>query len=231
MNRVKVAFASITYGPVDPRIVASQRVAIMHAARHGNVDWVGDVSPNREKFDVARNHVAKVACDDIEKDTDYVFWVDSDIELPADAISRLVSHGDPFVTGIYFQRLEPHYPLVAIQLPTPKKDYSGSFQWIIKWPENAYFPADGCGFGCVLTSVKLLRDINQEWFKYERFSEDFDFCVKARKLGYKLMVDSNVLCGHLGDPKPITYEDYLKIHPEFAVTSHVIGGNGQEARL
>lgn len=205
---MKVAFASMTYGPVDPRVLPHQRVASWHATKHGGVEWVGDISPNRMKFDVGRNRIAKDACD--LTDADYVFWCDSDIMLPQDAITRMVSHGDPFVTGIYFQREGSHWPLIANRLPN-----EGSFQWLIKWPEGAYFPADGCGFGCVLTSVEMLKDIGDNWFTYEKYSEDFDFCIKAKAKGYQLHVDSNVLCGHLGDAEPVTFETYKAAHPKF----------------
>jgi hypothetical protein len=204
----RLAFASMTYGPVDPAIQPSLRVATWHAQRHGNVVWVGDMSPNRMKFDVARNLIAQTVCN--ETDADYIFWCDSDIILQQDAISRLVSHDLDFVTGLYFQRPAPHWPLVASKLPGE----NGSFQWIVKWPLGALFPADGCGFGCVLTSTKMLKAMKKDWFTYEKFSEDFDFCIKARRAGFQLMVDSSVLCGHLPDPEPVTFETYKAAHPE-----------------
>jgi len=54
---VKLVWASPTYGPVEPEAQRSQRAAIMAAANNG-IQWVGDASPDKEKFDVARNHAA-----------------------------------------------------------------------------------------------------------------------------------------------------------------------------
>ena len=90
----------------------------------------------------------------------------------------------------------------------------------IDFEEDVLMPIDGCGFGCVLTSVKLLRDIDHEWFSYEKYSEDFDFCLKAQAKGYQLWTDTGVLCGHLPDPKPVTFETFKEVHPE------LYGGNG-----
>jgi len=205
-------FACPTYGPTEPDADRSRRAAIMHAANFGG-KWLGDISTNRMKFDVARDAVAKEACNMEGASDAYVFWCDSDVILPPDAISVLahmaVEKGYHFVTGIYFQRECDHWPLVAHRSPNK------GFQWIARWPEGSVFPADGCGFGCVLTSVAMLQDIGEMWFNYEKFSEDFDFCVKAKNKGYQLMVNSNVLCGHLADPVPVTVETFKQKHPEF----------------
>jgi hypothetical protein len=245
---MKLIFSSITYGPVEPAAIISQRAAIMHAARHG-VEWVGDASPDKQTFTVGRGQVAVAAC---ASDADAVFWADSDIVLPVDAISRLVSSKLDFVTGIYFQKTGEHWPLIA----NFAEDH---YNWMVRWPENVIAPIDGCGFGCVLTSVKMLREMRDRfevqsgavrmicdlcetrklhsecnprpmtdnelkeranpWFEYSKFSEDFEFCQRAKKAGYQLYVDTAVLCGHLPAPPAIGFEHFKKKHPEF------FGGN------
>lgn len=203
----RLLFASITYGPSDPQAIRSQRVAIMTAARHG-IEWVGDASPDRMKFDVARNAVARIACD---SDADAVFWCDSDIILPPTAVLQLARHDNDFVTGVYFQREPPHYPLIA----TFDEDKQ-TFNWLIRWPDTDCLAAvDGCGFGCVLTSTRLLRMFDGNWFTYRKFSEDFDFCLKARDFGHPPHVDTSVLCGHLPEPAPVTFDTYKSVHPEY----------------
>ena len=197
---MKLLFACPSYGPIDPQALRSQRAAIMHASYHGHVEWVGDLSPDRCKFDAARNVIAKGA---IETEADAVFWVDSDVLLPVDGISRLVAEQKEFITGIYCQRYPPHYPLIANFDPTKR-----TFSWFIEWPENVVAPIDGCGFGCVLTSTRLLRLMEPPWFTFEQYSEDFDFCLRAAKAGVQLYVHTGVCCGHLADPKPITVTDF-----------------------
>lgn len=193
-----------TYGPVDPIASRHLRSAIMHAAIHGGVQWVGDLSPDRMKFDASRNTVVKGALD--IADADAVLWVDSDVVLPVDAISRLVAEQQDFITGIYFQRYPPHYPLIANFDPAKR-----TFSWFIEWPENVVAPIDGCGFGCVLTSTALLRAMAPPWFAFEQYSEDFDFCLKAARAGFQLRVHTGVLCGHLRDPEAVTATDFLRV--------------------
>ena len=161
------------------------------------------------KFDVARNAVAKEAC---ESEADAVAWCDSDMVLPPYAFTRLAAYEKDFITGIYFQRIAPHYPLIA--------RFTGkTFQWFANWAPESLLPIDGCGFGCVLTSVKLLKDIDHEWFTYQKYSEDFDFCLKAAASGYQLWCDTGVLSGHISDDGVVTFETYKKTHPE------IFGGN------
>jgi hypothetical protein len=210
---MKLIFASPTYGPIDNQAVKSQRIAIMHAAANGH-EWLGDASPDRMKFDIARNTIAQEAC---KTEADYVVWCDSDMVLQADAFTRLAGYGQDFATGIYFQRNPPHWPLIA--------NYNGkSFQWYIKWPPDTLAAIDGCGFGIVLTSVKMLKHMAEKftgdprengWFCYKKFSEDFDFCLRAKELGYQLWVDTGIVCGHLPDAKAVTMETYKAFHPEF----------------
>jgi len=205
---MKIVFASPTYGPIDPQALKSQRVAIMFAAKHG-VEWIGDASPDRMKFDVARDAVVKAA---LQTEAEGVFWCDSDVILPQDAIARLATADKDFITGIYFQRMGEHYPLIAFY--NPNRD---SFQWIVKWPENVIAPIDGCGFGCVYTSTAMLRKIVEVYapeppFQYRKFSEDFDFARKASEQGYQLYVDTAVICGHLADPVPVTLDTFRAKH-------------------
>ena len=241
---MKLIFASPTYGPTEPEANKSQRVAIMHAANHGH-QWVGDASPDKQTFVVGRGMIAKAGCD---SEADYIFWCDSDIVLPPDAITRMVDHGLDFVTGIYFQKSGDHWPLIA-------NFATDHYNWMVCWPENVIAPVDGCGFGCVLTSTKMLRamrdafrpevlerkmicdlcesksphfdcvqrpmtdnEIREKanpWFEYAKFSEDFEFCQRAKKSGFQLYVDTAVLCGHLPAPPPTTIEDFKQKHPEF----------------
>jgi hypothetical protein len=193
---VKLVWGCPTYGPLDPQAVISQRIALMHAAANG-VIWIGDASPDRMPFAAARNAVVTEA---LKSDAEAVFWCDSDVVLPRDAVTTLVRAQRDFITGIYFQRRPPHYPLIA-----HFSEDRETFNWFTDWPENVIAPIDGCGFGCVLTSLRLLRAMGEgPWFHYEKFSEDFDFCLAARKAGFQLCVHTGVLCGHLADPVPVT---------------------------
>lgn len=197
-----------TYGPVEPEASRHLRVALMHATHHG-VRWVGDVSPNKVKWDAARNASVRLALTAPDVDVaqaDGILWVDSDVVLPVDGITRLVAEQKDFITGVYVQREAPHFPLVA-NFDREQQ----TFSWFTQFPENVVAPIDGCGFGCVLTSMKMLRAMGAPWFAFEKFSEDFDFCLRAAKAGFQLFVHTGVQCGHLREPVAATFKDFAAL--------------------
>lgn len=210
----RLIFACPTYGPVDPEAVASQRAAIMHASNYGIV-WVGDAAPDRMKFDAGRNTIVKAVLEIADRESaEGVFWCDSDVLFhevndrggpagAADAITRLAHDDKDFVTGVLCQRQAPYFPLIARFDPS-----SASFNWVTGMPRDKIAPMDGCGFGCVLTSVALLRAIPPPWFAFEKYSEDFDFCLKAKTRGFQLYADTGVRCTHLGDRQRIRVQDF-----------------------
>jgi GT2 family glycosyltransferase len=61
---------------------------------------------------------------------------------------------------------------------------------------------DGCGFGVVLVKTEVLKKSFDEFRTCFQpipgFGEDLSFCVRAKKLGYKLFADPNIEIGHIG---------------------------------
>jgi GT2 family glycosyltransferase len=217
---VKIVLAHPSYGAVDPHISKALRVAIMSASRHH--EWIGDVSAIRQGWVGARNQAVKDTLAEAGE-CDGIVWVDDDVLLPPTAITRLLSYGKDFVTGIVYQKFGDYNPLVA--------RWAGKgFQWWREFPENVLAPADGCGFGCCYTSTKMLRAIAElppkapkgesyfrpdgwfhqfpaEWFGRREtdeevpMSEDFSFCVRAKVAGYQLYADTGLMCPHMIGPK------------------------------
>jgi hypothetical protein len=215
----RLILAIPSYGPVDPGLQKNVRVAMMIAAKYG-VQWVGDASPDRMGFSAARGAVAQ-ACLDCP-DADGVMWIDSDMDIPALGIWKLMldveAHNAEFATGIYHQREKPHFPLVAWYNPAIHK-----FSWYTKFPDNVMAPVDGCGFGFVYTSKLLLRKIaNLPDFDHKvgffpdtrdvegGMGEDFAFCLFAKKAGVQLYADTSVQLGHAGRARIVTAEDFEK---------------------
>lgn len=219
---VRAAVAVPSYGHVDPRCAKSIRVAIMHATNRG-LKFHGDISVDRMGWAAARNTIAQQAID-AGDGLDGVIWFDSDILAAPDTISRLVDDAlripADFVSGVYHQRDPYHNPVFYHY--DPEKVV---FQPATDYALNAIFPAGGCGFGCVWTSVALLRAIASlpdftpkgGWFPDKRdiggFGEDLAFCDLARRAGFRLWVDSGVQVGHVGDGRVVTREDFLRERP------------------
>lgn len=204
---MRLLFACPTYGPSpDPVLDKSRRAAIMFAANHG-VTWVGDVSPDRMGWAAARNKVVESVLEaDKELGVDGVFWVDDDMLIPIETIAKLVSYGHDFVSGLYFQRASPYWPLFAFL------NKQNTFEWPAEYPQNVIAKCDGVGFGCVYTSTNLLRGVSELSecrevgpfggdFGKKSYGEDFTFCLRAKRAGFQAYVDTAVKCEHHMGPE------------------------------
>ena len=72
----------------------------------------------------------------------------------------------------------------------------------LDYPRDDIFQIEGCGFGCVMLTVDLLRRV-QERFGLPfapagGFGEDLSFCLRARELGAEIWCDSTIKLGHVG---------------------------------
>jgi hypothetical protein len=200
-----------TYGPPDPRCQQELRVGMMQAAKYGAV-WEGDASPDRMGFSDARNTGAQAL---LETEANGIMWVDSDIRQdPLDMTKLLASaahYERDFVTGVYHQRRPPYDPCFYI-FDEEKNLFVGPEEY----PPATFDPIDGCGFGFVYTSRKLIEavarspkfDDQQGWFPDRRdvdgWGEDLSFCYQVKfNTSYRLYVNTAIVVGHLGDPEVI----------------------------
>jgi len=157
----------------------------------------------------------------IEQNFDYVFWMDSDMVVPPDTLTKLINHasaGYDMITGLYFKRTIPTLPVIYDELNSPAQDEDGHIIRRIHeytdYPQNALFPVEGCGFGCVLTSVSLLKTV---WDKfgpafspYPWAGEDLSFCYRAKQTGIRMYCDSTIQCGHVGN---IVFTEHMYRRP------------------
>lgn len=162
----------------------------------------------------ARNAIAQNA---IKHGFDRVLWVDSDMILPPDALVTLANDldaGYEYVSGLYFMRATPTLPVI----------YSDVL-WRVKedgWVETGrthyqdypkgLFEIAGSGFGCVMTSVDLLKRLVDKYgapfTPLMGMGEDLAFCWRVSQIGAKMYCDSRVKCGHIGQ-KVFTEVDYI----------------------
>lgn len=131
---------------------------------------------------------------------DYTLWVDSDIILPSNTLTKLLAHEKDIISGLYSRKIDSNLELY--------EDFEGGQVTINpdKIVSTGLRKVSGCGFGCVLTSNKVLNHIQYPHFYYksaltmeETVSEDLYFCNKAKEHGYAIYADTSLLCGHIGE--------------------------------
>lgn len=185
-------------------------IAIPHSGLAVNLEWAINFAslwkhaPTHTKLllmpepqiDVARNKAVAMALQIAAK---HIFFLDSDVHPPNDAITRLLSHKLQIVSGLYPRR----------QKPPQNQMYRREGSVLKSIEEGTYEPGslvecDAIGLGCVLIEVEILRKMGAPWFRWTDsylmggVSEDLYFCEKARDAGVKIFVDTSIVCRHSG---------------------------------
>lgn len=229
---MKIAFATPSYGPIEPVAAASQRAAIMTAWTHG-IQVRSDIFVDKVAWEASRNIVVKAFLM-LDNDFDGIFWCDSDSVLPQNAIVDCAGPQQDIVTGVYHGRHPPFEPKIFMY-----KESTDSYFHITTWPETtSLFPVDAAGFGAIYTSRKALEltaqtkvvpklidhvtgEIQQMeetfWFKFGRYSEDLSWCHQARAKGLTIWCNPNVQVGHLGEVQvvgPTNRKEFVEKNPD-----------------
>jgi uncharacterized protein YacL (UPF0231 family) len=123
---------------------------------------------------------------------EYMLWLDSDMVFPATTAMRLMSHKESVVAANYVRR----------QLPAKGVAYEKIGDWINPLPfesRDELVPVEGIGMGCMLVKTSILKEISKPWFEFhwteesnDHLGEDMDFCMKMKKAGYTVKVDTNL---------------------------------------
>ena len=163
------------------------------------------VSSTTMPLDSARNEILQLA---MKNNPDYLWWLDSDIILPKnlDVLQSLIKNDKDIVSALYFKKEYPYHPVFIII-----KDGKPS---IIKpVPLNQILKVDAVGLGCCLIKREVFEKMlekndNKPIFEFKKhklsnneieiLSEDTTFCFKAKKNGFKIFVNTGLICKHIG---------------------------------
>lgn len=155
----------------------------------------------------ARN---EIAVDAIMEQSDRVLMVDSDMRFDSDMMERLsarIDQGCEMVCGLFFKRVYPTEPVIYSRIEPPIFDDDGKpikqVDVYRDYPKDQLFEVQGCGFGAVMMTTQLIKDV---WDAYQSppftpadwCGEDMAFCYKVRQLGRKIWCDSSIKVGHMG---------------------------------
>ena len=135
------------------------------------------------------------------KEWTHIFFVDSDVVPPLDALEKLLCLDVGIAAGVY--------PMVmdnGVFWSASNKNEN----WIpmhVNLPEKP-FEANACGGGCLLVRKDVFIDTGWPWFENDfqemnknngvglKNTEDIHFIKKALSKGYKLVVEPTVICKH-----------------------------------
>lgn len=160
---------------------------------------------------LARNKIVQGA---LGLSADYIFWIDDDMLVPANAFNKLYEANEPVISGLYFTRLYPHTPQIYQYFP--EKD---GYAPLLKW-EDGIFEVDAVGSGCMLVRTDIYTQLAlapcayarkvplSPWYEFlASRGEDFYFCDRLRDIGIPVLVDTTIIPGHLSTV-PIGLKEY-----------------------
>ena len=153
----------------------------------------------------------------IESSHDWLLLLDHDMIYEEDTLTRLRSHGYPYVTGYYMRRRAN--PIASVWY----EPFDGQFPLMPYTdlpPTDKLIPLGGSGWGCMLLHREVIektrsRVLNGEWDvieddmdvwphtgeplrnSYDPVGSDIRYPIYAQAAGYQLMGDANVAPRHM----------------------------------
>lgn len=167
---------------------------------------------------VAREEIADAA---IKDGYDWLCFLDSDMAFPADVLKRLLAWDLPVVGGLCFKRKWPPLPTlfkVDVEADNGGYDANGyikALRTLTEWSAPLQ-EVDATGCACLLIRREALEAVPPPRFELNPWSraEDLSFCVKLRKAGIPIHIDTTLQIGHCG-MYDFAREDYKRFLREY----------------
>lgn len=166
----------------------------------------------------ARNQVVSAF---LQRESDWLFFVDTDMGFKPDTVERLLEAADPkerpIVGALCFAQREMHRDGMSGFVTVPRftildyVDYDGTggkkFVGRARYPVNTLVQCAGTGAACILIHRSVFEKVEKEygptWYNRimgedgTKLGEDISFCVRAGAVGYPVYVDTSVKTSHL----------------------------------
>jgi len=130
---------------------------------------------------------------------DKIFWIDSDMSWTVEDFKKIYESDKDMVSGVYVS--DQGVPMFSVNGSTAKSRELAATKDVVEVGE--------VGFGFVCMKSEIFSKIERPWFstvfqkvtqgEEERlipYGEDYSLCIRARKAGYKIFVDTSVRLGH-----------------------------------
>lgn len=150
------------------------------------------VNPDRMSIDRMRNMAAEVA---LGQEADYLLFIDDDVLIPKDSLTRLLTADVDIIAGDVMIR---GYPFPHMLFKQDKKGGLKSMQAVPK--KRGVIDVDAVGFSLCLIKTSLLSKLTKPYFVTGTHNtEDIYFCLKAKAEVPKVTIkaDTSVICSHI----------------------------------
>ena len=163
-------------------------------------------TPDAMEIDTALNVAIAQA---LRKKVDYIFLWEADMEIPKETLKYLVADNKDVVSGLYFQKVYPHMPVLYEYMNHPTSKY---IMRPIYWYDDGIKlkglrKVDVVGAGCILIKAHVFDKLKQPYFKFfkedlankngQTISADNYFCRQLKEAGIEVYVDTRIVCEHI----------------------------------
>ena len=131
----------------------------------------------------------------IEKECDYILFIDDDMHIPMLTLPMLLRHQKPIVAANCARKELPPRPTA--------KDFEGEYIYTTK-KSNGLKRVKSVGTGIMLIHTGVFEVIDDPWFAEDpvnEIGEDVYFCNNVRAKGIPIFIDHDLSkdVGHIGD--------------------------------
>lgn len=215
-KKLKILVAVNTLTVLDQAVYANHCQLWFRLGRNHPEITFAFYTPRRASIDRMRNEAGKFA---IIHEFDYLWFIDDDVMVPFDALSKLLACDADIAAGWTIIRGYPFDNMFFKYTDDQKQAMKRWNDWTEKDLVDGILPCDAVGFSCCLIKVDLLRKVPPPFFVTGPFNtEDIYFCIKARiqDENIKIVVDPALETQHLFGSEFIApsnkeaYTKYLK---------------------
>lgn len=158
----------------------------------------------------ARNLLVEEA---LKYNATHVLFIDDDMIFPPEAALQLLAHDVDIVTGLAFRRRAPYHPCIFT--------CDGKDIYAIESIHKGLIDIDCCGSAFILIKTEVFKRMPKPWYVYGDTSlgiyvdkgglgEDISFTLKAKRLGFEVKCDTDLVITHLGDNEEIDADTYMQ---------------------
>jgi len=140
----------------------------------------------------------------LKTNCEWLFFVDTDTLPPFDAL-EMTKNGKDICSGIYFQWQGGECVLNPLVYKRDGNDFdTNSYRIFNDTSDEDIVEVDAVGAGCLLIHRKVFEPMKKPYFLFEytnegllKTGEDFYFCQKAQKAGFKIWIDRKIIANHI----------------------------------
>ena len=190
---MKITLAIPTNRGIRPKTAQ----CLLDLVAHGGYEFHTIVAERGFTIAENRNYVAIQA---MNKNSDYLLFIDDDMTFEPDLLDRLLAHEKEIVGVAFHPRCD-----------VPVNDSMDEVHFIklrdaTDEKYKSLFSCKAVGTGILLIKTEVLKKMPPPWFAFEylptgqvKVGEDWYFCNTAKAWGYEIWCDPTIKVGHIGE--------------------------------